>query len=64
MEMTSYATRSRYAVEINAGYAARLDGQDLDLCPFDRRGEPEKRAAWQHGWDLADNDAYRQGRAV
>lgn len=64
MNMTSYAARSRYAAEINAGYSARLNGQDLDFCPFDRSSDPEKRSAWQHGWDLADDDDYRQRGSV
>ena len=64
MDLNSYAVRSKYAVEINSGYAARLNGDDLDFCPFDRAVDPEKRKAWQHGWDLADDDHYRQGRPV
>ncbi|EQM87226.1 hypothetical protein L681_20925 [Stenotrophomonas maltophilia MF89] len=62
MDFTNYNTRSRYAKEINAGYSAHLAGVSLDFCPFDRATNLEKRQAWQHGWDLADDDHYRQGR--
>lgn len=60
MDFTSYTTRSRFAKEINAGYSAHLAGAPLDACPFDRQLHPEKREAWQHGWDLADDDHYRE----
>ncbi len=60
MDFTKYSTRSKFAKEINTDYSAHLAGIPLDACPFDRALHPEKREAWQYGWDLADEDHYRE----
>lgn len=60
MDFTAFSTRSKYAAQINAGYSAHLAGKPLDACPFEKAVNQDKRQAWQHGWDLADDDHYRE----
>lgn len=56
-DFTSYKTRSLYAVEINQGYSARLDGLPRDSNPH----AGPKAAAWYHGWDECDAHAAQAG---
>lgn len=48
MDFTEYQTAAKYAYEINQGYTANLCG--VKRCPY--RNEA-KKAAWHHGYDLA-----------
>ena len=55
MNFGDYKTAGKYAVQINAGYSARLFGKARESNP--ETGD-EKQQAWWHGWDMA-NQGYR-----
>ena len=58
MDFRDYKTASRYALQINAWYSARLAGK-----PRDAGGLPaDKWQAWLHGWDAADASMVQHAR--
>jgi len=76
MDFTAFSTRSKFAVQINAGYSARLDGKRLsdnphlvwaasgdELEPKKLQPLSEKGHAWQHGWHSADKAEKSRGGA-
>lgn len=56
-DFTDYKTASQYAVQINAGYSARLGGKSRAEQPV--YGSMKEAAAWQHGYGLAEQDEGR-----
>lgn len=46
-DFSSYKTRSRYALQINQGYSAHLNGIPRDQNPY----TGAEADAWWFGWD-------------